>query len=42
LGNGSAPLQAEGIPWMNRSHSLALTLPPLAAIVLQHEGQPER
>jgi 1,4-alpha-glucan branching enzyme len=38
LGNGSAPLQAEGIPWMNRSHSLALTLPPLAAIVLQHNA----
>jgi len=38
LGNGSDPLQAETIPWMSRSQSLALTLPPLAAIVLQHNA----
>ena len=33
-----APLQAEALPWMNRSHSLLLTLPPLAGIVLAYEG----
>ncbi len=38
LGNGSAPLQAEDTPWMNRPHSLALTLPPLAGVVLAYEG----
>lgn len=35
LGNGAGPLAAEPTPWMGRPHSLALTLPPLAAIVLQ-------
>jgi 1,4-alpha-glucan branching enzyme len=35
LGNGDHPLIAEPTPWMNRSHSLSLTLPPLAGIVLQ-------
>jgi 1,4-alpha-glucan branching enzyme len=35
LGNGDHPLIADPIPWMNRSHSLSLTLPPLAGIVLQ-------
>lgn len=33
-GNGPAPLETEVLPWMNRPHSLVLTLPPLAAIVL--------
>ena len=33
-GNGPELLHAEEKPWMNRPHSLALTLPPLAAIVL--------
>ena len=28
-------LSAEEIPWMNRSHSLLVTLPPLAGIVLK-------
>ena len=35
LGNGDHPLIAEALPWMNRTHSLSLTLPPLAGIVLQ-------
>jgi len=35
LGNGAGPLAAEPTPWMGRPHSLALTLPPLAAIVLE-------
>ncbi|MDR0439478.1 MAG: alpha amylase C-terminal domain-containing protein, partial [Candidatus Accumulibacter sp.] len=32
--NGLEPLVAEETPWMGRSHSLVLTLPPLAAIIL--------
>jgi 1,4-alpha-glucan branching enzyme len=32
--NGAGPLEAEEKPWMGRTHSLVLTLPPLAAIVL--------
>jgi 1,4-alpha-glucan branching enzyme len=35
LGNGGGALIAEELPWMNRSYSLALTLPPLAGIVIQ-------
>ncbi|MCG6863990.1 MAG: 1,4-alpha-glucan branching protein GlgB [Thiogranum sp.] len=35
MGNGGAPLIAEDIPWMDRPFSLAITLPPLAGIVLQ-------
>jgi 1,4-alpha-glucan branching enzyme len=31
------PLQAEELPWMNRSHSLLLTLPPLAGIIFSFE-----
>jgi 1,4-alpha-glucan branching enzyme len=38
-GNGMAPLHTEARPWMNRAHSLALTLPPLAGIVLRYEGE---
>ncbi len=38
LGNGSAALEAEALPWMNRAHSLSLTLPPLAGILLVHEA----
>ncbi len=34
IGNPSN-LVADDIPWMNRSHSLQLTLPPLAALVLK-------
>jgi len=35
MGNGGTPLIAEDIPWMDRPFSLAITLPPLAGIVLQ-------
>ena len=34
LGNGSGPLTVEPIPAHGRSHSLALTLPPLATLFL--------
>jgi 1,4-alpha-glucan branching enzyme len=34
LGNGSAPLKVERAPAQGRAHSLALTLPPLAALFL--------
>jgi len=37
VGNGPDPLVAEEQPWMNRSHSLTLTLPPLGALVLGFE-----
>ncbi len=35
LGNGAVVMQADELPWMNRPYSLALTVPPLAAIVLR-------
>ncbi len=35
VGNGGNALIADDLPWMSRSHSLSLTVPPLAAIVLQ-------
>ena len=35
MGNGSEPLSAEPVEWMNRHHSLVVTLPPLAGIVLK-------
>ncbi|PKL46154.1 MAG: 1,4-alpha-glucan branching enzyme [Candidatus Riflebacteria bacterium HGW-Riflebacteria-2] len=38
VGNGSNCLYTEEWPWMNRSCSLSLVLPPLAAIVLTFEG----
>ncbi len=38
MGNGSAELMAEEQPWMGRSHSLALTLPPLAGVVLSWQA----
>ncbi len=31
-------LKAENIPWMNREHSLQMTLPPLAAIILKPDN----
>jgi len=37
VGNGGAVV-AEALPWMGRPHSAALTLPPLAALVLTPEG----
>jgi 1,4-alpha-glucan branching enzyme len=38
MGNGGGVLIADELPWMNKSCSLSLTLPPLAAIVLQPEN----
>jgi 1,4-alpha-glucan branching enzyme len=38
MGNGSSDLLAEERPWMGRPHSLALTLPPLAGIVIGLQG----
>jgi 1,4-alpha-glucan branching enzyme len=38
LGNGGA-VHSEPTPWMNRPHSIVVTLPPLAAIVLRPTGQ---
>jgi len=35
LGNGDAVMVADDLPWMGRAHSLELTLPPLAGIVLR-------
>jgi 1,4-alpha-glucan branching enzyme len=35
LGNGQDSLIAHSLPWMNRSHSLEVTVPPLATIVLK-------
>ncbi|MGB5426368.1 MAG: 1,4-alpha-glucan branching protein GlgB [Gammaproteobacteria bacterium] len=37
LGNGGDALVADELPWMNQSYSLSLTLPPLAAVILQLE-----
>ncbi|OOZ42155.1 1,4-alpha-glucan branching enzyme [Solemya pervernicosa gill symbiont] len=36
IGN-SGTIEAEATPWMNREHSIALTLPPLAGVVLVPE-----
>jgi 1,4-alpha-glucan branching enzyme len=38
MGNGSCDLQGEERPWMGRPYSLALTLPPLAGIVIAWQG----
>jgi 1,4-alpha-glucan branching enzyme len=35
LGNGDSLLVAEDLAWMGREHSLQLTLPPLAGIILR-------
>jgi 1,4-alpha-glucan branching enzyme len=35
VGNGADWLRAEERPWMGRPHSLELTLPPLAGVVLR-------
>ena len=37
-GNGPAALVTEAVAWMDRPVSLSLTLPPLAAIVLEYQG----
>jgi 1,4-alpha-glucan branching enzyme len=34
MGNGARPPMAEPIPWMGRPYSIALTVPPLAGVVL--------
>jgi len=39
VGNGSEPLHTDDWSWMNRAHSLMLTLPPLSGVVLAYEGQ---
>jgi 1,4-alpha-glucan branching enzyme len=33
-------VEAETTPWHGRTHSLCLTLPPLATIVLESEARP--
>ena len=38
LGNGGAALPADELSWMSRPYSISLTLPPLAAIILQPEA----
>jgi len=38
LGNGGGYLLAEDIPWMDRPHSIKVTVPPLAAIVLKPQN----
>ncbi|MBU1192282.1 MAG: 1,4-alpha-glucan branching protein GlgB [Gammaproteobacteria bacterium] len=35
MGNGGSAIYTDDLSWMNRSHSLSLTVPPLAAIILQ-------
>jgi len=35
MGNGPHPLYSDALPWMERSHSLTVTLPPLASIILK-------
>jgi len=40
-GNAAGPLATQEIPWMNRPHSLTVTLPPLAGIVLGLEPEVE-
>jgi 1,4-alpha-glucan branching enzyme len=37
MGNGHRILETEDMPWMDRDQSLAVTLPPLAGIVLKLE-----
>jgi 1,4-alpha-glucan branching enzyme len=37
MGNGGGALVADELPWMNQPYSLGLTLPPLAAVILQLE-----
>jgi 1,4-alpha-glucan branching enzyme len=38
MGNGADALYTDPQPWMQRQHSLSITLPPLAGIVLRREG----
>jgi 1,4-alpha-glucan branching enzyme len=32
-------LASDAIPWQGREHSIRLTLPPLAGLMLMHTGQ---
>ncbi|MDM8567265.1 1,4-alpha-glucan branching protein GlgB [Candidatus Halobeggiatoa sp. HSG11] len=41
VGNGAMILATEDVPWMDRSHSLFVTVPPLAGIVLKLIKEPE-
>ena len=34
VGNG-LPVESEDTPWMGRPHSISLTIPPLAALILK-------
>ncbi len=38
IGNGGEPLPAENVPWMGRPFSVGITVPPLAAIIFQHQA----
>ena len=40
MGNGARSLVSEEQPWMNQPHSLVITLPPLAGIVLKLKPEP--
>ncbi|MDH3526917.1 MAG: 1,4-alpha-glucan branching protein GlgB [Gammaproteobacteria bacterium] len=37
MGNAGGALVADELPWMNKPYSISLTLPPLAAVILQPE-----
>jgi len=37
MGNAGGALIADELPWMNKPYSISLTLPPLAAVILQLE-----
>jgi 1,4-alpha-glucan branching enzyme len=38
--SNSQPLASEDLPWMGRPHSIAITLPPLAGVVLKLDAKP--
>ena len=40
MGNATGFLETQDVPWMNQGQSLTITLPPLAGIVLQLQGEP--
>jgi 1,4-alpha-glucan branching enzyme len=40
IGNGGKTLLTEELNWMDRPHSLVVTLPPLAGIILKPEPTP--
>ena len=41
VGNAAGFLETQEVPWMDRPHSLSITLPPLAGIVLRLETNPK-